>query len=104
MNSRAHTSLRKFLLVLVALAAPAALAAAVALANDTPQASPNPVTFSGAGFQEVTIHNPGSATAQWDISISAGASAFASRAAPAAVSTSTPARLAGCASSTAQAA
>jgi hypothetical protein len=63
-------------LVLVALAAPAAIAAAVALANDRPQASPNPVTFSGAGFQEVTIHNPGSATAQWDISISAGASAF----------------------------
>jgi opacity protein-like surface antigen len=76
MNSRAHTPFRRFLLVIVALAVSAAVVATVALANDRPEASPNPVTFSGAGFQEVTIHNPSSATAQWQVSISAGASTF----------------------------
>jgi hypothetical protein len=76
MNTRSHTLFRKLLLAVAALAVPAAVVATVALANDRPQANPDPVTFSGGGFQEVAIHNPGSATAQWDISIGSGASTF----------------------------
>jgi hypothetical protein len=49
--------------------------AAVALASRA-QVNPDPVTFSGASSQVVTISNPGPGDAHWAISLTAGAPHF----------------------------
>jgi hypothetical protein len=65
---------RRYILPFLALAA-LLVAAAVALAA-RPQVSPDPVTFSGHSFQNITISNPGPGDAHWRISLSAGAPHF----------------------------
>src|SRR5438874_38612 len=73
MNPR--TRIAKYSAPFVAVAA-LLVVAAVVFANARPQVSPDPVTFSGGGHQDVTITNPGPGDAHWDVSISAGAPHF----------------------------
>jgi hypothetical protein len=74
MNPRTH--IRKFIFSAVAVAVAGAALAAIALASGRPEVSPNPVTFSKAGFLTVSIKNTGSADSRWQVSITAGAPQF----------------------------